>query len=79
MRALPRPGRGTRVVVGGLALAIVSELGQAVPMIGRDPGVEDVLADSAGVCAAVGLMAYLDRPERRRVRRPEAGTADGAA
>jgi hypothetical protein len=79
MRALPRPGRGTRVVVGGLALAVVSELGQAVPMLGRDPGIADALADAAGVGAAAGLIAYLDRPERRRARRPKAEPADGAA
>lgn len=67
MRALPRPGRAARVVAGGLALAIISELGQYVPAVNREPGVADALADFAGAAAAVGLIAYLER----RGRRPE--------
>ena len=38
-----------------IAVALLSELGQAVPFVNREPDVEDFAADAAG--AAVGLAA----------------------
>ena len=53
-----RPTRGwTGVVcVGGLALAILTELGQGLPMIGRDPDAFDAFADAVGTFCGVGAF-----------------------
>jgi VanZ family protein len=45
-----------RVLIGGVLLAIISELGQELPFVGRDAGVMDTLADVAGV--VLGIVAY---------------------
>jgi len=46
-----------RVFLAGCGLAILTELGQMVPVVGRDAGLDDGLADVVGVAA--GLGAYL--------------------
>jgi VanZ family protein len=53
LRALPR-GAGARVVLLGLLLAIVTELGQNHHWVGRDGSVEDGLADLVG--ALIGVL-----------------------
>ncbi|MEO6810444.1 MAG: VanZ family protein [Isosphaeraceae bacterium] len=62
-------GRPTRtrllwVLIGGLALAVVSELGQDLPMIGREASVLDGLADLMGLAVGAGLACLIDRPGR---------------
>jgi hypothetical protein len=48
--------RGTGLVcVGGLTLAILTELGQGMPMVGRDPDPLDAFADAVGTIAGVGV------------------------
>ncbi len=47
-------GRFKWIALGGLVLAVVTELGQLVPFVGRDAGVDDALTDFAG--AALGLL-----------------------
>ena len=57
MRAVTSPGRAAWVLAGGIALAVVSEVGQGLSIIARDPDVFDALADAVGVAA--GVWAYL--------------------
>ena len=56
MRVGDSPRRGRWVLVAGLALAILSELGQEIPVVNRDASVADGLADGLGVVA--GLVGY---------------------
>ena len=61
----PSPRRAALVLSASLCLAVVSELGQAVPPIKRDPDVGDALADAAG--AALGLgAAWMFRPKGKQ-------------
>ena len=53
--------RTARILGAGLLLALVTEVGQAVPLIGRDPDPLDALADSIGVGVGLGVF---------RLRRP---------
>jgi VanZ family protein len=50
-----RPGNlwATKVVLGGILLATLTEAGQALPVIGRDANVPDALADTAGLVLGV--------------------------
>ncbi|MEJ7638396.1 MAG: VanZ family protein [Singulisphaera sp.] len=56
MRVMPTRGWTVLVSVGGLALAILTELGQGLPMIGRDPDRLDALADAVGTFVGVGVF-----------------------
>jgi hypothetical protein len=56
MRVSPPIGKAGRVFLAGLALAVISELGQELPIISRDATVMDAVADVVGV--GVGLLAY---------------------
>jgi VanZ family protein len=53
--------RTARILGAGLLLALVTEVGQAVPLIGRDADPRDALADSIGVGVGLGVF---------RLRRP---------
>jgi hypothetical protein len=53
MRVGDSPRRGRWVLLAGLALAVLSELGQEVPIVSRDASVADALADGLGVVASV--------------------------
>jgi hypothetical protein len=62
-------GRSTRVrlfwvLIGGLALAVCSELGQDVPMVGRDASVFDGLADAVGLVVGAGFACVIGRTGR---------------
>ena len=73
--------RGTGLVcVGGLTLAILTELGQGLPMVGRDPDPLDAFADAVGTVAGVGaywawraLTAASPHEEPERAATPEYG------
>lgn len=56
MRVGDSPRRGRWVLVAGLALAALSELGQEIPIVNRDAGLADGLADGLGVVA--GILGY---------------------
>jgi hypothetical protein len=56
MRVGPPIGKVGRVFLAGLALAVVSELGQEVPIVSRDANLMDAVADVVGVGA--GLIAF---------------------
>lgn len=51
-------GRALAVLGAGLALAIVTEIGQATEFVGRDASPFDVLADVAGLGLVVGGVRY---------------------
>ncbi len=51
----------SRILAIGLALAVVTELGQATSWVGRDADVWDGLADAVGVLIGLGGFAILDR------------------
>ena len=61
MRAWKAPGRIWKILVVGLALALITELGQATWLVQRDADIFDALADAVGVvlgiASAVGLEA----------------------
>lgn len=57
------PGSIAVIGVSGLALAVITELGQSTSFVGRDADIWDGLADVTGVC--LGLIVAL-RLERRR-------------
>lgn len=50
LRAMPR--RYVLVLLIGLALAAISEIGQSLPLLDREGDVADAAADFAGVCLA---------------------------
>ena len=51
-----------RTLMGGLVLAVVSELGQSIPVLKRTTDVADLLADLAGM----GIVLLICRPRRSR-------------
>ncbi len=59
------------IAVSGLALAVITELGQATPMVGRDASFGDGIADTAGV--AIGLIVAARLARRRAVAEPAQG------
>jgi VanZ family protein len=65
----PGPARYRGIFLLGLGLAILSELGQMTPLVGRDAGLDDLAADMIGVIA--GLAAYAYVPFGVRVPSPE--------
>jgi VanZ family protein len=67
------------IAVSGIALAVITELGQATALVGRDADLMDGVADTAGT--ALGLLAAA-LWESRRVRHADhpgamASTEDG--
>ena len=56
MRVGTSKGRAWKLGLAGVALAILSELGQASPIVHRDASLADTLADVVGL--AVGLAAH---------------------
>ena len=56
-----KPGRFAWVAVAGIAIAVVTELGQNLPILRRDGEVADALADSVGVAVGLWLFPWIDR------------------
>ena len=46
------------IALYGVALAILSEVGQAMPFVRRDPGVADASADILGFLAGLAIVAW---------------------
>jgi hypothetical protein len=44
------------IAVGGVIFAVITELGQLIPAVGRDATLPDLIADTAGV--VLGLVAF---------------------
>jgi VanZ family protein len=58
LRALRARGRTARVLAIGLALAVLTELGQATAFIARDADPLDALADAAGLLLGLGAAWF---------------------
>jgi VanZ family protein len=56
------PRNWVRIALFSLALGVLVELLQATPMIARDADIRDVLADSAGIAAALVVGRLVRRP-----------------
>jgi hypothetical protein len=56
-------GRGSAlvIVVSGVALAVITELGQGTAIVGRDADVWDGLADVAGMSLGLAIAIWLER------------------
>jgi VanZ family protein len=76
MRVGSPRGRALRVGLIGLALAVVSELGQLIPAVGRDASLADGLSDFIGVLLGLALASTLEplfcRVESRLLRKSSA-------
>lgn len=68
LRALPGKARFLVVAAAGLALAVVTEYGQSLPIVGRDGDVADGVCDVIGVVLAYPLFLLFFR--RTRDERP---------
>ena len=64
MRALASRSRAAKVFAAGLALAAISELGQMTPMVHRDAGLADGIADALGLALGVAAQAVVTRQSR---------------
>jgi hypothetical protein len=60
-----------RVLVAGLALAFISELGQELPIVRRDANVFDWIADSLGVVVGIYAFKLACRYFEKRAPQPE--------
>jgi hypothetical protein len=60
-----KPGRAAWVAAAGIAFAVVTELGQTIPVLKRDGEIADGLADSAGVLVGLWLFTWIDRMRAR--------------
>lgn len=67
-------GRGRRpaglVFLCGLALAIVTELGQGISLVNRDPDMLDALADLVGTAVGIAFGLWCDRRFAGRLSKP---------
>jgi len=63
--ALPIPGRSWKIFIAAIALAIVTELVQRLPIVGRSCDLDDALYDIIGVIFAlafmIGIQAIVNR------------------
>jgi hypothetical protein len=66
--SLAAPGRANtkKIIAGGLVLAVLTEIVQAIPAIGRQTDFDDGLCDIAGVLVGLAAMAYVSRSIARR-------------
>lgn len=60
-RRATAPSSALVIAVSGFALAIITELGQATPIVGRDADLWDGLADGVGVAIGLAAAAWLFR------------------
>jgi VanZ family protein len=54
----PMAARSLGIFLLGLGVAILSELGQMAPIVGRDAGLDDLAADLLGVVAGMAAFAF---------------------
>jgi VanZ family protein len=64
LRVIPGKHRFLVVVAAGAALALITEYGQSLPIVGRDGELADGLADVLGVFLAYPLAALVFGRER---------------
>jgi hypothetical protein len=70
-RRATSPASAPIIAVSGLALAVITELGQATSLVGRDGDLWDGIADTVGV--GVGLIVAAWLTGRRAVTGPVQG------
>jgi VanZ family protein len=70
-RRATSPASAPIIAVSGLALAVITELGQATSLVGRDASLGDGIADVAGV--AIGLIVAAWFAGRSNVPEPLQG------
>ena len=68
MRVGSAGGRRGKVLAGGIILAVVTELGQLIPVLGRDAGLLDALADTGGLIAGIVAAGWMAQKWARRSR-----------
>jgi VanZ family protein len=61
-RTDPARRRTRLILAAGAVLAVVTELGQATPIVQRDASVEDGLADVAGLVVGVAVVRWRRAP-----------------
>lgn len=76
LAAMRRP-RYAAVLWAGLALAVVTELGQMIPAVNREAGIDDAAADFLGALA--GCLAYLQVARKMQAAPASVATEGGAA
>ncbi len=80
-RRATSPGSAPIIAVSGLALAVITELGQATPFVGRDADLWDGIADTAGVLVGLVAAAWFSRrsagPEPVASRGPDVARRPG--
>ena len=67
MRASSSGRRAFWVLASGVALALITELGQELPIVNRDSSLADGLADSVGVLVGLGVFFASRKLLERRV------------
>ena len=65
LKATPAPKRFPPILLGGLALAVVTELGQLTAFVNRDARLDDALFDMLGVLLGGWVYYRSARAERR--------------
>jgi hypothetical protein len=74
--AAPGPAHAKKILAGGVVLAVLTEVVQMLPAIGRQSDLDDGLCDVAGVLVGLGAMAfvfgYLTRRSAGRLARSSA-------
>jgi VanZ family protein len=76
MQASPSPRRFGPVILGGLALAVITELGQMSNLVNRDGGFDDGLADLVGL--TLGALAFQRFAASRRAASDRLARTEGA-
>jgi hypothetical protein len=66
VRVWSSPRQRLWAILGGFGLAVLTELGQLVPAVGRDAEIADALTDCAGVLVGIAV-APLFEPLARRI------------
>jgi VanZ family protein len=65
VRVWSSPRQRLWAIVGGFGLAVLTELGQLVPSVGRDASFADGLTDCAGVLLGIAVAPLLEPLARR--------------
>jgi VanZ family protein len=65
VRVWASPRQRLWAILGGFGLAVLTEVGQLVPAVGRDASVADGLTDCAGVLLGIAVAPLLEPLARR--------------
>jgi hypothetical protein len=60
LRVRPWPMRSLWVAIGGIVVAAVSELGQELPIVGRDATLGDLATDILGVLIGLAVARWIE-------------------